>query len=199
MLDDRMIRQLLMRSAARDDGSAAAFESLYKQCAPLLLGVARRIVGRRELAEEIVHDSFVKIWRLAERFDPLATQPVAWMIAIVRNRAIDVQSSHDVSRVDLYQNDDSGEPEGALDRLFDWSAAPGEREDQRRTTQWLRECLGELPAAERQSLVLAYDRGLSHHDLAAHMDKPLGTVKGWIRRGMAHLRGCLESRMGAAS
>ncbi len=198
MLDDLAIRKLILRTAARDDGSAAAFERLYKMCAPLLLGVARRVVGRRELAEEVLHDSFVKIWRLAEGFDPLAAQPVAWMVAIVRNRAIDVQASHDVARVDSYHEAPDADPEGALDRLFDWSQDSGDREDSRRTAQWLRECLGELKAAERQSLVLAYDRGLSHQDLAAHLGKPLGTVKAWIRRGMDHLRCCLETRMGVA-
>lgn len=197
MLDDLAVRTLLLRTAARDDGSAAAFESLYRMCAPLLLGVARRIVNRREVAEEILHDSFVKIWNLADRFDPLALKPVAWMVTIVRNRAIDVQSSHDVAKVDAF-DDDGGDVESLLDQAFDWSNEPAAREDNRRAVQWLRSCLGELQASERQALVLAYDRGLSHHELAAHLDKPLGTVKAWVRRGMTHLRGCLETRLGSA-
>ena len=96
MLDNQEIKRLLLRAAAREEGSAEAFEQLYKLSAPLLMGVAKRIVGRTELAEEVLHDSYAKIWRTAEGFDALANQPVAWMVAIVRNRAIDVQASHDV-------------------------------------------------------------------------------------------------------
>ena len=197
MLDDPEIKRLLLRTAARDEGSAEAFERLYRLCAPLLLGVAQRIVARREVAEEALHDAFATIWRRAETYDPLANQPVAWMVAIVRNRAIDIRSSHDVSRVDSYHAGLDDDPDGALDRLFDWSPAPDDGEDTRRAVAWLRECLSRLQAVERQALVLAYEHGLSHGDLAAHLQKPLGTVKTWVRRGMENLRNCVEACMGA--
>ena len=202
MLDDKLIKSLLLRTAARDEGSAQAFERLYRLCAPLLLGVVRRIAGRPELAEEILHDSFTKIWTSADQFDVLASQPVAWMVAIARNRAIDAMARHDVARVGSYHErsgtDGLDEPDGALDRLFDWSEAPDETEDRRRATAWLHDCLGRLQGMERQSLVLAYVQGMSHGDLAVHLSKPLGTVKSWVRRGMANLRQCVETRMGAA-
>ncbi len=198
MLDNLEIRRLLLRAAARDEGSAEAFERLYKLAAPLLLGVAQRVVRRRELAEEVLQDCFTKIWHAADSFDPLGAQAVAWMVAIVRNRAIDVQSSHDVSRVGSYHDAVDNDPEGALDRLFDWSADAGDNEERRRAAEWVRNCLAKLAAPERQSLVLAYEHGLSHGDLAAHLQAPLGTVKTWIRRGMGSLRRCVESLMGAA-
>jgi RNA polymerase sigma-70 factor, ECF subfamily len=199
VLDNQRIRRLLLRTAARDDGSAEAFERLYRGCAPLLLGVAQRIVQRRELAEEVLHDAFAKIWEAAETFDPLATQPAAWMAAIVRNRAIDVRSSHAVSRVDSYHDAPlDNDPDGTLDRLFDWDEAADESEDRRRALRWLRECLSGLAAVERQALVLAYQHGLSHSELASHLHKSLGTVKTWVRRGMANLRHCLETHIGGA-
>ena len=198
MLDNQRIKGLLLRTAARDDGSAEAFERLYRGCAPLLLGVAQRIVQRRELAEEVLHDAFAKIWEAAETFDPLATQPAAWMAAIVRNRAIDVRSSHAVSRVDSYHAPLDNDPDGTLERLFDWHEADDESEDRRRALRWLRECLSGLAAVERQALVLAYQHGLSHSELASHLQKSLGTVKTWVRRGVANLRHCLEGRMGGA-
>jgi len=185
MLDDRQIKTLLLRTAARDAGSAEAFERLHRLCAPLLTGIAVRIVRRNELAEEILHDSFVRIWQTAQTFDPLATRPVAWMGAIVRNRALDTVASHDVARVDPYE-------EGMLDALFDWSEGADEAEERRRSTRWLRDCLARLQAAERQALVLAYQHGLSHSELAAQLQTPLGTVKSWVRRGMASLRQCME-------
>ena len=197
MLDDNEIKRLLLRAGARDEGSAEAFERVYRLCAPLLLGVAQRVLGRRELAEEVLHDAFASIWNKSGSFDPLASQPVAWMVTIVRNRAIDVKSSHDVSRVGSYHDSLDDDPDGALDRLFDWSPAPDDGEDRRRAAVWLRDCISKLQAVERQALVLAYEHGLSHGDLAAHLRKPLGTVKTWIRRGMENLRECVEACMGA--
>ena len=198
MLDDQEIKRLILRVAARDEGSADAFERLYKACAPLLLGIAQRLLHRRELAEEVLHDGFSTIWRLAESFDPLAPQPVAWMVAIVRNRAIDVLSSAHASRVDSYHDTPDDNPDGVLDKLFDWGAGPDDAEDNRRAVQWLRGCLAKLKAAERQALVLAYERGLSHGDLASHLQAPLGTVKTWVRRGMENLRECIDACMGTA-
>ena len=191
MLDDSQVKALLLRAAARDAGSAEAFERLYRMCAPLLMGIALRIVRRTEVAEEVLHDSFARIWQSAAGFDPLAARPVAWMVAIVRNRALDTATSHDVARVDPYE-------EEMLDRFFDWSEGADEAEDRRRTTRWLRDCLARLQAAERQALVLAYQHGLSHSELAQQLGKPLGTVKSWVRRGMANLRECVETCMAAA-
>ena len=185
MLDDGQIRILLRRTAARDAGSADAFERLYRLCAPLFMGIALRIVRRTEVAEEVLHDSFTRIWQSAATHDPLATRPVAWMVAIVRNRALDTAASHDVARVDPYE-------EHMVDTLFDWSEGPDDAEDRRRSTRWLRDCLARLQAAERQALVLAYQHGLSHSELAAQLQTPLGTVKSWVRRGMASLRDCME-------
>lgn len=195
MLDDKDIKSLLLRAAARDEGSADAFKRLYKTCAPMLLGIAQRIVQRRELAEEVLHDGFARIWSSAASFDPLGSQPVAWMAAIVRNRAIDVRASHDVSRVDSYHASLDDDPEGSLDRLVDWSESADEHEDRRRASRWLKECLSRLGAAERQTLVLAFEHGLSHGELATHLRKPLGTVKTWVRRGMSSLRSCVEASM----
>ncbi len=189
---------MLLRTAARDEGSAEAFERLYKLCAPMLLGVAQRIVRRRELAEEVLHDGFSAIWRTAGTFSPFVAQPMAWMATIVRNRAIDVRASHDVSRVDSYHDTLDEDPDGALDRLFDWGPSADDNEDKRRAAQWVRDCLAELKGAERQALVLAYEHGLSHGDLAQHLRKPLGTVKSWVRRGLENLRTCVETCMGAA-
>lgn len=166
-----------MRTAARDEGSAAAFRRLYEMSAAALLGAALRILGRRELAEEALHDAFAKIWHSAATFDPLAARPVAWMVAIARNRALDIRASHDVSRVDS---------SGTVDDILAAEAAdPVE-------IKRLRDCMGRLEAHQRQAIALAYDRGLSHSELAAHLGRPIGTVKAWVRRGLASLRGCLE-------
>jgi RNA polymerase sigma-70 factor (ECF subfamily) len=111
------------------------------------------------------------------------------MVTIVRNRAIDVLESHDVSRVEALDLDASGDD---TDALFDWALNPEAGMETQRRYRALHDCLAGLQAAERQSLVLAYAHAMSHAELAAHLQKPLGTVKGWIRRGLANLRQCLE-------
>lgn len=200
MLDEAELKRQLLAVAARGSDAAAAFERLYRATAPLLLGIALRIVRRREVADEVLHDAFVRIWHGASGFDVHGTA-IGWLTAIVRNRALDLMASHDVARVDSYHDAIDDDPEASLDRLFDWSAAGGEDErvDARRVQAFLRRCLGELQAAERQTLVLAYEHGLSHGDLAAHLGRPLGTVKTWARRGMDNLRKCIEHCMGAAT
>jgi len=201
MLDDQEIKRLLLRAAARDEGAAEAFGRLYRLTASLVLGVALRVVRRRELAEEVLHDTFVKIWDAATTFDPLANQPVAWMVAIARNRALDLVASADHARVQSVSDlagEDEDNADSLLDRFFDWSehaAGADEAEDLRRARGFLRRCLAELAAVERQALVLSYYHGMSHGDLAAHLAKPLGTVKTWVRRGMENLRACVEHCM----
>jgi RNA polymerase sigma-70 factor (ECF subfamily) len=203
MIDQQELKRLLLRSALRGPGAAEAFERLYRASAPLLLASALRIVRRRELAEEVLHDAFIRIWNAAGSFDPLATQPLAWMTAIARNRALDLIASADHARVRALDVGPDDSADDVLDRLYDWTADPdaGEGElpeqalDARRARHWLRACLDELGAAERQALVLAYHHGLSHGELAVHLRSPLGTVKSWVRRGLASLRECVEHCM----
>lgn len=199
MLDEAELRRLLLTVAARGADATSAFERLYRTAAPVLLGIALRIVRRREVADEVLHDAFTRVWHGASGFDPQGTA-VGWLTTIVRNRAIDLMASHDVARVDSYHEALDDNPEASLDRLFNWSAdGEDDRLDASRALAFVRRCLGELQATERQSLVLAYEHGLSHGDLATHLGKPLGTVKTWIRRGMDNLRKCVEHCMGVAT
>ena len=186
MLDDREVRGLLVATAARDP---RAFETLYRLTSPLLLGIAMRVVNRRELAEEVLHDAFIKIWRSADRFDPTAAKPVAWLAAIVRNRAIDLVASADQARVTSLGDDAERTYDEAMDALV--SAQDGAEADQRAVA--IRDCLAELKGQERQSLVLAYHHGLSHSELAQHLGKPLGTVKTWVRKALENLGLCVET------
>ncbi len=191
-LDDAQVRGLLLRTAARD---AAAFEQLYRLTAPVLLGISMRVVGRRELAEEVLHDTFVRIWRSAHLFDPLSPSPMAWMASVARHRAIDTISSSEAQRTVA----DSDLMELLSECIGDDEPAGPEGAESAQQANHVRDCIGGLAAQERQSLVLAYYHGLSHGELAHHLQKPLGTVKTWVRRGLANLRTCVEACMGSVS
>jgi RNA polymerase sigma-70 factor, ECF subfamily len=163
-------------------GNRAALRIIYEREAAAMIGVAQRIVKRRELAEEIVHDAFVQIWRHAARYDPALGAGRAWMFAIVRNRAIN--ALRDTAREQATPEDeivaaiDSGhDGENAFDRLAEGSA--------------LRRCLERLDPRRRAGVLFAYVEGLSHGEIAARLGVPLGTAKSWIQRSLAQLKECL--------
>jgi RNA polymerase sigma-70 factor (ECF subfamily) len=176
----------LLERAARGDRDA--FASLYRETSAKLFAVSLRIVRERQLAEEVLQDSFVAIWHHAADYSRARSAPVTWMAAIVRNRSLDLLRRHsrEVEDVD----------EILAGALVDETAAPATDLERRRGEHAVHECLGELEADQRQSIALAFFHGLSHSELAGHLRRPLGTVKTHIRRGLARLRDCLE-RAGA--
>jgi RNA polymerase sigma-70 factor, ECF subfamily len=194
MIDESQIKQLILATAARD---ARAFETLYRLTSSVMLGVAMRITRRRETAEEALHDAFVKVWNQARSFDPAALKPMAWLNAIVRNRALDMVTSAEATRVDsINANDD--DDDDPLARLLDWGGTDlsGDALDEKRAQHHLRDCFATLKPTERQALALAYHHGMSHSELAEHLQKPMGSVKSWVRRGLETLRICMDNCMG---
>jgi len=159
-----------------------AFARLYQLAAPQLLGILLRYVRRRALAEELLQDCFVEIWNHAPDYRPERGVPLAWMGRIARNKAIDElrQSPDEVSsdQIDLPEPSAAEEPLAVL--------------SERSETSTLSDCLRHLPAAQRQSVVLAYFHGQSHREIAYTLGSPLGTVKSWITRAVAHLRECVD-------
>jgi RNA polymerase sigma-70 factor (ECF subfamily) len=168
-------------------GDRSAFRQLYDACAPSLLGVALRILNKRDEAEDVVQEVFVSVWKLAGGYDAAASQPMTWLTAIVRNRSLDVLR-RDIRR-----------PTVALDDDDSHNDIPDERPDplglfeQSLDALQIRTCLGELPGNHRQCLALAYYHGMSHGEMAEHLGSPLGSVKAWIRRGLDRMKRCLAS------
>ena len=169
--------------AASAQGDRSAFEQLYRQTSAKLFGVALRIVRRRDLAEEVLQECYIRIWNRAGDYREGLAAPMTWMASIVRNRTLDW-----LRRPNLEVTDVDGEmaagvaadepgPLGALEQSRDGAA--------------LARCLAELEAKQRQAILLAFHDGLSHSELAAHLREPLGTVKTWVRRGLAKLKTCL--------
>jgi len=170
------LADLLARSAL---GDRAAFGQVYAATRSKLFAVSLRIVRERPLAEEVLQDSFVSIWNHAGDYAQAKSAPGTWMTAIVRNRSLDV-----LRRPREEADIDASLTANLVDR--------GEAHS-------LRECLAELDAPARQSIALAFYHGLSHSELAGHLQRPLGTVKTHIRRGLLKLKECLERGAAAAA
>lgn len=173
-----LLQELLSRSAS---GDREAFARLYRHTASRLFGVAIRIAGRGEIAEDALQESFITVWRRAADYDPMRGPALGWMIAIVRNCTIDRLRRRGA------RPEGHAAPEEALNRL----AAPDSTDQAE--LRALRRCLDELEERPRRAVLLAYLYGLSRDELAAQLAVPVGTVKSWIRRSLDRLRRCLES------
>lgn len=171
----------LLAAVAR--GQEAAFAELYQATSPKLFAVAVRILKSREVAEEVLQEAYVKVWEKASDFKPEIASPITWMAAIVRNRALDElrrrvpKASADESALENLESDDE-HPLTALERQDDVAR--------------LMRCLEGLEPEKRQIVRLAYLDGLSREALAKRFDRPEGTIKTWLHRSLAQLKGCLE-------
>src|SRR5262249_29676312 len=145
--------------------------------------VALRILRSKEAAEDVVQDSYCKVWERAGSFDPKIASPITWMAAIVRNRALDEIRKRGVrGQVDVSVLDDiEGDNEHPVETI-------GRREDVER----LLRCLEGLEPEKRQIVRLAYLDGLSREALATRFERPEGTIKTWLHRSLSQLKGCLE-------
>lgn len=187
------LRELITRSAA---GDHAAFAQVYQRTQAHLFGVALRILGREQAAEDVLQEAFVNIWNNASAYRPQVggqdIQPMTWLIAIVRNKALDALRSRTRRRETEWTDGESDDATG--------DSAPSAMELFARATDALRieACMEALDGSHRQSLAMAYYQGLSHSEVAAQMGAPLGSVKAWIRRGLDKLKTCLAAAGGTA-
>lgn len=176
----RVSAELMHRIGRRDQ---SAFRELYDATASHLFAVALRIVRQRELAEDVLQESFVSIWDRAPDYDPVRGSPMSWLVTIVRHRAIDT-----LRRLGARPEGSSAGDE-ALAFMVSGSDTAADRGAERRA---LERCLGELDEQPRQVVIYAYAFGYTHEELAARFKAPLGTIKSWIRRSLDRLKLCLD-------
>ncbi len=171
---------LLVRCAQSDP---VAFRKLYDQKSPRLYGIALRITRNPALAADAVHDALLQVWRNSARFDADRGNGDAWLLSLVRYRALDIarRSGRETTGVEMPEQAD--EDPDALTRLV--ADAEG--------TQ-LRACLERVDPPRRNLIVLAFIEGLSQTQVATRMNQPLGTIKSSIRRTLLALRQCLTEQ-----
>ena len=162
----------------RDERALAA---LYDATFARVYGLVLRIVGRRELAEEVVEDTFFQVWREAPRFDPSRGRALAWLLGMARSRAIDaIRRETRFMRGRVDPDDAPPSPDGAPGGDDLLAVA--------RSHAALHRALQLIDPQPRQLVALAFFRGLSHEEIAAQTSLPLGTVKSQIRRALTTLR-----------
>jgi RNA polymerase sigma-70 factor (ECF subfamily) len=169
-------------------GDGAALHLLYQQESPRLLGVVQRIVRNRPLAEDIVHDAFVNIWKRAATFQADRGAARGWIYAIARNLALN--KVRDSTR-ELAVEDEVMDTLDANQSMQAWRETQ-DNSGWQDSAGRLGPCLAQLEPVRRNCVLHAYVDGLSHSEIAVRVGAPLGTVKAWIKRSLNHLRDCLQ-------
>ena len=166
----------LRKIAERDQ---EALHQLYKAYSHRLLGLAFRIIGQMDEAEEALQDGFLQVWKHAHRYDPKRASVETWIFLIVRRKCID-RLRRRRRQPPLYPVADSD----ADGNLVDFSPSPADQASDHPILNQLRA----LPPRQREALELAFFDGYTQSEIAALKDQPLGTVKSDIRRALQRLR-----------
>jgi RNA polymerase sigma factor (sigma-70 family) len=188
------LAQLLARTGL---GDRAAFSQLYERSSSHVFAVLLRIQRDRALAEDLLQEVYVSVWKAAASFDAARSQPLTWLTHIARNRAIDSlrRASSQPQTTSLSTDEDEDGP-NPHDSLASEEPGPLDLLNQASDKRELTQCMENLTASQRQSVALAFFDGLSHAEVAEHLKQPLGTVKSWVRRALATLKGCLDRAAG---
>jgi RNA polymerase sigma-70 factor (ECF subfamily) len=182
-------------------GDHTCFAQIYERTHRHLFGVAVRMLGQEQAAEDVLQEAYVSVWKNAGSYrasvDGQEIQPITWLIAIVRNKALDALRAR--SRRGVHEQQRPQQTGNEIDddaTSQDVDNAPGALQLFEQAMQALRieGCMAALDGSFRQSLALAYYQGLSHTEVAAQLKAPLGSVKAWIRRGLDKLRACMGAQ-----
>ncbi len=183
MLDADESGQLLsglLKAVAQHDRNA--FAALYRLTSAKLFGICLHMLPQRSDAEDVLQEVYVTIWHKAAQFDRRRASPITWLAMIARNKAIDRLRAGGERRQ---------EPVELLEAL----PAAAQQEDAielESAHQRLSRCLDGLEGRQRLAIRTAFFDGCTYEELATRSGVPLGTLKSWIRRGLLHLKECLE-------
>ncbi len=186
----RELSDLLSRAGL---GDRAAFAGLYERTSSHLFAVVLRIQRDRAQAEDLLQEVYVSVWKSAAGFDAARSQPLTWLTHIARNRAIDsLRRSATQPRTESLHGGGEDDDDNLSDRVASDGPGPLDLLGQASDARELGQCMDRLTPPQRQSVALAFFDGLSHAEVAAQLQEPLGTVKSWVRRALATLKSCLE-------
>src|SRR5512147_3241184 len=176
----------LMARVAKGDHQA--FSQLYDQSCTLLYSMAVRILGNREDAAELLIEVYLEIWKKVARYDVGRGTPIAWLITLTRSRAIDRLRARSTRGHNATLPLDAT----VWSNVADSGPSPFETQADQELRIAVGSAITSLPPAQQQAIELAYYEGLSHQEIAARLNQPLGTVKTRIKLGMSKLRETLR-------
>lgn len=166
-------------------GDRSALGDIYSATSAKLFGICLRILNDRGEAEDALQDVYLGLWQRADRYDPARASPISWLATLARNRAIDRLRSSKRVRDSL--------PENAATAVEDDTPlADSLAEDKQRDAR-IHHCLGKLEKRQQSAIRTAFFDGATYRELAETQGVPLGTMKSWVRRGLAALGKCLGS------
>jgi RNA polymerase sigma-70 factor (ECF subfamily) len=175
VLADEELMQLVYRD------NPAAFEVIYDRHVDVAFSLAYRMCAQRGLAEDVVQEAFLSLWRSRSRYDRRRGSVRTWVLGVVHNRAIDALRRRNVRDRRILAEEGAAERVEAPERT---DAQFARREEARE----LRDALEQLPAEQSRVIELAYFGGMTHTEIASMLDTPVGTVKGRMRLGLAKMR-----------
>ncbi|MFD1382298.1 sigma-70 family RNA polymerase sigma factor [Rhodanobacter aciditrophus] len=172
------IEQLILQVA---QGNRPAFSTLYDRTSAKLYGICLRVLEDEALAQDVLQEAYLKIWRSAEKYQANGLSPMTWLITLARNSAIDRRralQSKEAESIDDY--------DPACD-----DATPEECAVTEQLQRDIEECLETLEPDKANAVKGAYLEGLSYADLADQFSVPLNTMRTWLRRSLMKLKGCM--------
>lgn len=172
------------------EGDSAALAELYERYSRIVYSTALRMLGSAELAEEVVQETFWRVWRRSNTFKTDRGRVSSWIIGIAHNLAIDELRRQRSRPVPVYDEDDKPSLLEVEDQRVDVSSKVLEHEQR----EMISLALAQIPQDQREAIELAYFGGLSQSEIAAKLQNPLGTVKTRMRLGMQKLRDILSSQ-----
>lgn len=168
-----------------------AFEQLYDRHSRIVYSVVLRILRQVSTAEEIVQEVFLQVWRNSAQYDASRGAFIPWLVTLARNRALDHLrlKSERQRRLEETQEDQlAALPQATATPHFELDL------DEKRRAERVRALVSTLPAQQKRAIELAYFEGLTHSEIAAALQEPLGTVKSWIRNALLKLKQELQAK-----
>jgi RNA polymerase sigma-70 factor (ECF subfamily) len=177
-LDTTLVSRLLQKDVN-------AFEQLYDRHSRAIYGLVVRILQHAGIAEEVVQDVFLQLWRNAAQYDSPRGPFVPWLFTLARNRALDTLR---------LKSERQRRREDQTEELPPVVSAPEYEKqlDEKRRAEKVRALMASLNPQQKKAIELAYFEGLSHTEIATALKEPLGTVKSWIRNGLLRLKEGLQ-------
>jgi RNA polymerase sigma-70 factor (ECF subfamily) len=176
--------ELMARLAA---GNTDALADLYDRHAAAVFGLTRAILRDARIAEEATHDVFLGLWQRPDRYEPARGPFIGWLLRVARNRAIDLLRRDREQPFTAAASTEGGVETDPAERLVDPDPNPADQAFALVQREEIRRAIAELTSEQQRLLGLAYFEGLTQREIAARVNRPLGTVKTQIRTAMQRL------------